>query len=82
MMDQIRRINDALDELLVGLGQTVLRLSQPDVTRTREERAALARSVQQFVTCAARSDDARVSALAKQLQDRVRPRLQLVVNRG
>ncbi len=50
MIEQIAKIDKALDELLVGLGQMVLRLSSPHVTRTREEREALVRPVNQFST--------------------------------
>jgi hypothetical protein len=82
MMEQIAKIDRALDELLVGLGQMVLRLSSPDVTRSREERDALARSVNQFTSCAARSSDPRVLALAEQLQHCLKPRLRLVASRG
>lgn len=82
MMEQIAKIDRALDELLVCLGQMVLRLSHPQVTRTREEREALTRSVNQFANCAARSNDPRVLALAEQLQDCIKPRLRLVASRG
>ncbi|MET0971351.1 MAG: hypothetical protein ABWY18_19285 [Tardiphaga sp.] len=82
MMEQIARIDRALDELLVGLGQMVLRLSHPQVTRSREEREALTRSVNQYAECAARSQDPRVRALAGQLQDCLKPRLRLVSSRG
>lgn len=82
MIEQIAKIDRALDELLVGLGQMVLRLSSPQITRTREEREALARSVNQFTTCAARSKDPRVAQLADQLRDTLKPRLRLVSSRG
>lgn len=82
MMEQIAKIDQALDELLVGLGQMVLRLASPHVTHTHEERQALARSVKQFSTCAARSSDPRVLELAKQLQETLKPRLRLVTSRG
>jgi hypothetical protein len=81
MIEQIAKIDKALDELLVGLGQMVLRLSSPHVTRTREEREALARSVNQFSTCAARSSDPRVLKLADDLQNTLKPRLRLVASR-
>lgn len=81
MMEQIAKIDKALDELLVGLGQMVLRLASPHITRTLEEREALARSVNQFSTCAARSSDPRVLELAEQLRETLKPRLRLVVSR-
>lgn len=78
MMEHIRGIESALDELLVGLGQMVLRLADPAITRSPDERAALARSVHRYVSCSARSADPRVAALAKQLQHALAPRLRLV----
>jgi hypothetical protein len=81
MMEQIARIDMALDELLVSLGGMVLRLSHPQVTRTCEERTALARSVNQFATCAARSRDPRVQQLNEQLKASLKPRLRLVASR-
>jgi hypothetical protein len=82
MIEQIAKIDRALDELLVGLGHMVLRLSSPQITRSREEREALARSVNQFSTCAARSNDPRVTKLAEELQDTLKPRLRLVASRN
>jgi hypothetical protein len=82
MMEQIAKIDKALDELLVGLGQMVLRLAHPQITQTREQREALARSVNQFSTCAARSADPRVIRLAEELQDTLKPRLRLVASRN
>ncbi|WP_347340791.1 hypothetical protein [Rhodopseudomonas boonkerdii] len=81
MMEQIARIDKALDELLVGLGGVVLRLSDPDVTRTCEERTALIRSVNQFAACAARSRDPRVQKLNEELSASLKPRLRLVARR-
>lgn len=81
MREQIAKIDMALDELLVSLGGMVLRLSHPDVTRSPEERAALARSVGQFTTCAARSRDPRVHKLNEDLKAVLRPRLRLVASR-
>jgi hypothetical protein len=81
MMEQIAKIDMALDELLVGLGGMVLRLSHPQVTRTHEERAALVRSVNQFETCAARSRDPRVLQLNEDLKATLKPRLRLVASR-
>lgn len=80
-MEQIAKIDRALDELLVNLGGMVLRLADPDVTRSRQEREALARSVNQFAICAARSGDPRVKQLDEQLQQTLKPRLRLVASR-
>jgi hypothetical protein len=75
--------NQAIDEMLVGLGEIVLRLSSPNITRTAEEHAALARSVNQFSICATGSDDSRVQALAEKLQAKLgRPTLRLVSSRA
>jgi hypothetical protein len=71
----------ALDETLVQLGGMVLRLSSPEVTRTPEERHALARSVHQYSVCAARSGDPRVHQLKAELEETIRPHLQLVASR-
>ena len=81
MMEQIAKIDTALDELLVSLGDMVLRLAHPHVTRTDEERAALARSVNQFSNCAARSRDPRVLQLDEDLKATLKPRLRLVASR-
>jgi hypothetical protein len=70
-----------IDEVLVNLGTMVLRLSSPQVTRTREERQALARSVNQFSRCAHRSRDPRVQKLAQQLESTLKPPLRLVASR-
>jgi hypothetical protein len=81
MDDLIVQIDRNIDEVLVNLGKMVLRLSSPQVTRTREERQALARSVGQFSVCATRSRDPRVRELAEELQDTLKPRLRLVARR-
>jgi hypothetical protein len=82
MVDRlIGEIDRNIDEVLVNLGTMVLRLSSPQVTRTREERQALARSVNQFSRCADRSADPRVQKLAQQLEGTVRPQLRLVASR-
>jgi len=91
MIEEIGKIDQALDELLVNLGGMVLRLASPEITRTKEERQALARSVHQFSSCAQTSKDARVRALAVRLETVMhtnqapdaasRPHLQLVVSR-
>ena len=80
-MDQIAGVNRALDDMLVQLGGMVLRLSSPLVTRTAEERRALACSVIQYSVCAARSADPRVHQLKSELEATIRPHLQLVASR-
>lgn len=57
-----------IDEILLRLGNTVLTLAHPDITRTDDEKAALAKSVSQFGVCASRSKDERVMALACRLE--------------
>jgi hypothetical protein len=47
-MDEFAKIDRMLDELLVSLGCMALRLSSPDVTKTADERKALARSIDQY----------------------------------
>jgi hypothetical protein len=87
MMDEIAKIDQALDELLVNLGGLVLRLAK--LSTTEAEARALAHSVDQFSTCALGSKDGRVRALAAQLEATrlaacaapARPRLRLVVSR-
>jgi hypothetical protein len=68
MIEEIHKIDKALDELLVNLGGMVLRLSRPEVTNTPASRQALARSVNQFSTCALSSKDSRVRTLAAELE--------------
>ena len=80
-MNQFAGMDRALDEVLVQLGGMVLRLSSPQVTRTAEERHALKRSVNQFVVCAARSDDPRVHQLKSELEATIKPWLRLVTSR-
>jgi hypothetical protein len=80
-MREFARIDRALDEMLVQLGGIVLRLSSPQVTKSREERRALVRSVNQYCVCAANSDDPRVQRLKVELQDALKPRLRLVASR-
>ena len=67
MIDKVAGINRAIDELLVNLGEIVLRLAAPTVTRSVAEHAALTRSVEKFATCAASSHDIRVQRLAMEL---------------
>ena len=80
-MKELARIDQALDELLVQLGGIVLRLSSPEVTKRPDERRALARSVNQYSLCAARSGDSRVHELKAELNETIKPRLRLVVSR-
>jgi hypothetical protein len=51
------------------------------VTRTPEERRALACSVNQYSVCAARSADPRVHRLKSELEATITPHLRLVVSR-
>ncbi len=80
-MDELARIDRALDELLVNLGSMVLRLASPEVSKTVEERQALARSVNQYSVCARRSTDPRVQQLNSDLQESLRPRLRIISSR-
>ena len=80
-MDRFAGMDRALDETLVQLGGMVLRLSSPKVTRTAEERHALACSVNQYAVCAARSDDPRVQQLKAELEQTIKPHLRLVASR-
>jgi hypothetical protein len=80
-MKEAARIDRAIDELLVQLGQMVLRLSSPQVTKRDDERRALVRSVNQYSRCAARSDDPRVHELKAELNETIKPRLRLVADR-
>jgi hypothetical protein len=81
-MSELASMNRALDEMLVQLGGIVLRLSSPQVTKSGEERRALARSVNQYAVCAASSDDPRVQRLMAELQETLKPRLRLVASRS
>jgi hypothetical protein len=80
-MREVAAIDRAIDEVLVQLGQMVLRLSSPQVTKRDDERRALIRSVNQYSQCAARSDDPRVHELKAELDETIKPRLRLVVSR-
>jgi hypothetical protein len=80
-MNQLASVDQALDEMLVQLGGMALRLSSPEVTRTPEERHALARSVNQYSVCAARSCDPRVHRLKAELEETIKPHLRLVASR-
>jgi hypothetical protein len=81
MANEFARIDRVLDEVLVQLGEMVLTLAGPRVTKTSEERQALARSVSQYAICAANSDDPRVKELKARLEDSLKPKLQLVISK-
>lgn len=80
-MDELAGIDGRLDELLVNLAGIVLRLAQPDVTKSAEEYQALAQSVHQYCICAAHSRDPRVQRLKQELEATLKPRLRVVVSR-
>ena len=80
-MKEVAAIDRAIDELLVQLGEMVLRLSSPEVTKRDDERRALTRSVNQFSHCAARSGYPRVQELKAELDETINPRLRLVSSR-
>ena len=80
-MNQSAALDRTLDEMLVQLGGMVLRLSSQEVTRTPEERHALACSVNQYSVCAARSGDPRVHQLKAELEETIKPQLRLVTSR-
>jgi hypothetical protein len=67
--------DQAIDDILVTLGRTVLTLAHPNVTRTDEEKDALVKSVNQFAVCASASSDARVTALLGELEAAVNAHL-------
>ncbi|WP_375305814.1 hypothetical protein WI560_28320 [Bradyrhizobium sp. A11] len=75
-------IDVALDEMLVNLAAIVLRLAQPELTRTPEARRALTQSVRQYGVCAARSSDPRVHELKAQLDETLKPSLRVVAIDG
>jgi hypothetical protein len=79
-MDDLAGIDRALDELLINLGGLVLRLANPEVSRSVEERHALAQSVNQFSACARRSTDPRVQQMNSDLLETLKPRLRLVAS--
>jgi hypothetical protein len=80
-MKELAGIDQAIDELLVQLGGIVLRLSSPEITKRPDERRALARSVNQYAVCAARSDNPRVQELKAELKATIKPRLRLIVSK-
>jgi len=81
MANEFAAIDQALDEVLVQLGGMVLSLASPQVTKTGEERQALARSVNQYAICAANSDDPRVKELKARLDESLKPQLRLIISR-
>ena len=80
-MKEVAAIDRAIDELLVQLGEMVLRLASPQVTKRADERRALIRSVNQYAVCAARSEHPRVHELKAELNETIKPRLRLVSSR-
>ena len=80
-MNDVVKIDQALDEALVGLGTIVLKLADPAVTRTFAERRALVMSVREYARCAAKSFDPRVLRLKEELEETIKPRLTLVSSR-
>ena len=80
-MNQIAGVDRALDEMLVQLGAHGAEAVQPGGNAHAEERHALARSVNQYSVCAARSDDPRVHQLKTELEETIKPRLRLVASR-
>jgi hypothetical protein len=60
--------DQAIDDILITLGRTVLTLAHPNVTRTADEKNALVKSVNQFAVCARQSNDARVTDLLAELE--------------
>jgi len=60
--------DSAIDEILLRLGNTVLTIARPDVTRTDDEKDALVKSVNRYAVCARSSHDARVTALLAELE--------------
>jgi hypothetical protein len=69
MANDFAIIDRALDEVPVQLGGMVLTLASPQITKTGEERQALARSVNQYSICAATSNDPRAKGLKAQLEE-------------
>jgi hypothetical protein len=82
MNDLIVKLDRNIDEVLLNLGTIVLRLSSPQLTRSREERQALVQSVNQFSLCAVHSKDPRVQEMAGALRETLKPRLRLVASRA
>lgn len=80
-MEDLARIDRALDDLLVNLGGLVLRLANPELSTTVEERRALAQTIRQFSVCARRSTDPRLEQINDDLLETLRPRLRLVASK-
>lgn len=80
-MEDLARIDRALDDLLVNLGGLVLRLANPELSTTVEERRALAQTVRQFAVCVRRSTDPRLEQINDDLLETLRPRLRLVAGK-
>jgi hypothetical protein len=81
MANEFAVIDRALDEVLVQLGGMVLTLASPQLTKSGEQRQALARSVIQYSICAASSIDPRVKSLKATLEESLKPQLRLIVSR-
>jgi hypothetical protein len=79
MKNELDKIDQTLDEMLVHLGAIVLKLAA--VTKTAAERRALAQSVHQYAVCAERSSDPRVQRLRLELEATLQPQLKLVSSR-
>ena len=80
-MNDVAKIDQALDEALVHLGAIVLRLTNPAITRTSAERRALALSVHEYARFADRSINPRVHQLRYQLEETIKPQLRLISSR-
>jgi hypothetical protein len=77
-MDELSRIDHAVDEMLANLGAIMLRLAA--ISARPDERHALVQSVHQYAVCAARSADPRVLQLKQQLDATLKPKLRLVAS--
>jgi hypothetical protein len=81
IVSDVAKIDRILDEALVNLGAMVLRLADPAVTRSTDERRALAASVRQYSRCADKSTDPHVQELRNELEKLLKPHLKLVWTR-
>ncbi|WFU42449.1 hypothetical protein QA640_08290 [Bradyrhizobium sp. CB82] len=81
-MNNLGKIDVALDEMLVNLAGILLRLAKPDLTRTPQARRALVQSVNQYSVCASRSSDPRVQELKTKLEETLKPDLRVVARDG
>ena len=79
-MQEVARIDRAIDKLLVQLGEMVLRLSSPQVTK-RDLTSGARWCVRSISIRSAQRipDDPRVHELKAELDETIRPRLRLVV---